>query len=76
MSEIVDLGRRPHTIPLDVNTLVSISRDKIRDMSDEQLKSFCNSVGIQIKLDWDRSKLLHAIALAMYDASAASVAAK
>jgi len=76
MTEIVDLGRRPHTVPLDVDTLTSISRDKIRDMSDEQIRSFCNSVGVQIKNDWDRSKLMHAIALAMYDASAAKITGK
>lgn len=76
MTEIVDLGRRPHTTLLDVDALVSISRDKIRDMSDEQLRSFCSSVGIQIKVGWDRSKIMHTIALAMYDASAAKINSK
>ena len=76
MTEIVDLGRRPHTVPLDVDAIIAMPRDKIRDMSDEQIKSFCSSVGIQIKPDWDRSKLMHAIALAMYDASATKVANK
>ena len=74
MTEMVDLGRRPHTVPLDVDTLLSVPRDKLRDMSDEQLRSFCNSVGVQTKPEWERSKLLHAIALAMYDASASKVA--
>lgn len=45
-------------------------------MDDEELKQFCYTVGILVKAEWDRSKVMHAISLAMYDASAAKIANK
>lgn len=76
MTEIVDLRRRPHTIPLDVETLISVPLSKIRDMDDRELVNFCNSVGIQIRPDWNSTKIFHAITMAMYDASAAKIDGK
>jgi hypothetical protein len=74
METSVDLGQRPHTT-LDIDTL-NVARESLKNMDEGQLRQFCHSVGVQLKPEWRRPQIMHAIVMATYEASAARVEGK